>query len=51
MLKMWLGVMLWLSGTGLVVPHSIPEDFIWPPFVEADVKWGFSTGSWVTARD
>lgn len=45
MLKMWLGVMLGLSRTGLIVPPCIPKDFIWPPSVEAEVKWGFSTGS------
>ena len=45
MLKMGLGVMLVLSGTGLIAPPSIPKDFIWPPSVEAEVKWGFSTGS------
>ena len=33
-----------LSRTGLIVPPSIPKDFIWPPSVEAEVKWGFWTG-------
>lgn len=41
MLKVWVGVMLGLSRTGLIVPPSIPKNFIWPPSVEAEVEWGF----------
>lgn len=41
MLEMGLGVMLGLSRTGLITLRSILKDPIWPPSVEADVKWGF----------